>query len=410
MALFKYKAIDDVGKNYKGSIEANNKQDAINQLQKKKYYILNITQNEAILNKIGKDSILKKLDLFQPKVSIKQRIDFTRQFASLIITGVPYYRALQVITNGIKNKFFKSILTELQKNILEGKSLSISLKKFSDVFSPVYVALVQAGELSGSLGDLMNKQANFDTRQYKMQSKIRNALLYPAIMSCVALGIIIFLIKYILPKILPIFEQFETVLPLPTRVVVFLSDLLTNYGGTTFVVFLFIVISINLFLKSPKGKIKWDFFLLKIPVYNTFLKKILNYRFVQVLSTLLSSGVDLKTALEIGEKITGNAFYEKSIKSLNSEVTQKGFSLSQGIKKIGLLDDSLIQIIKIGEESGNLEPTLEQAAENLEFELQSGLDKYIALLEPIIILVMAVFVGFIILSVLLPMFQLNQLI
>ncbi len=409
MPLFKYKVIDAFGNNQKGNLEGINKHEVVQKLQEKDYFILDIQVTDKT-KEFFLTKFLQKINLFQSKISIKQSINFTRQFASLLKTGVPYHRSLQVILNSEKHKFFRGILTKIHSEILEGKSLADSLKGFPNVFTPMYVSLVEAGELGGNLGELMQKQAEFDYNQLKIENRIKNAMLYPLIMCCVALGIIIFMIKFILPKILPIFEHFDAILPLPTRIVIFLSDLFSNYGWFVFGGLLTSLFLIRFWLQTKSGKLQFDSLTLKIPGYNAFLKKILNYRFIQVLATLLSSGVDLRSALQICEKITGNSFYEQSIRSLGNEVTKKGFTLSQAIQRIGLLNETLIQTIQVGEESGSLPITLKQSAENLEVELETALNKYISLLEPTIILVMAVFVGFIILSVLLPMFQLNQLV
>ena len=408
MPLFKYKIIDSLGNNQKGSLEAINEEEAIQTLQNKSYFILKIQSNKKKNSSFLK--ILRKFDLFQPRVSKKKIIDFTRQFSSLLLTGIPYHRALKVIINSEKNKFFRGILSQIHYKVVEGGSLADCLKQFPNIFTPMYISLVQAGEVGGNLGDLMQKQAEFDYNQFKIDNRVRSALIYPMIMSFVALGIIIFMIKFILPKIIPIFDHFDTVLPFPTRIVIFLSDLISNYGWQVFVSFLIFLFGLNFWLKSQKGKSQFDYFLLKIPAYNQFLRKILNYRFIQVLSTLLSSGVNLKKSLEICKDITGNSYYENRIYQLNILVTQQGMSLSQGLQKNKLLNDALIQTVKVGEENTNLPATLKQAAKNMEIELESALSRYVSLLEPFIILLMAFFVGFIILSVLLPMFQLNQLV
>lgn len=408
MPLFKYKAVDNSGNNQKGNIEAASEQDATQILQAKNYFILKVQlaeQGGFFLTKA-----LKQLNLFQPKISQRQIIDFTRQFSSLLKTGVPYHRSLQIIINSEKNKLFHSILTQIHTEVLEGQPLATCLKKFPNSFTPMYMSLVEAGEVGGNLGDLMQKQAEFDYNQLKIENRIRNAMLYPIIMCFVALGIIIFMVKFILPKIIPIFDHFDTILPLPTRVVIFLSNALSNHGWTIFLVFISTLLLFRFWKQTEKGKLKLDIFSLKIPFYKDFLRKILNYRFIQVLATLLSSGVNLKEALEICERITGNSFYEQSIQSLEVEITKKGFSLSQALQKLQLLNEALVQTIKVGEESGTLPATLKQSAENLEIELETALNKYVSLLEPMIILIMALFVGFIILSVLLPMFQLNQLV
>ena len=408
MPLFKYKAIDSYGNNQKGSIEAANKQNATQILQEKNYFILEIglaKQGSFFLTQI-----FKKLDLFQPKISKKQIVDFTRQFSSLLKTGIPYHRSLQIIINSEKNKLFRDILNKIYTEVLEGVSLASCLKKFPNTFSTMYISLVEAGETGGNLGELMQKQSEFDHNQLKIENRIRNAMLYPIIMCFVALGIIIFMVKFILPKIIPIFDHFDAVLPLPTRVVIFLSDAINNYGWSIFIIFIVILFLIKFWLQTKNGKLQLDTFILKIPFYNDFLKKILNYRFIQVLATLLSSGVTLTDALEICEKVTGNSCYEQSIQSLEKEVTQRGFSLSQALQKLQFLNEALMQTIQVGEESGNLPTTLKQSAKNLEIELETALSKYVSLLEPSIILIMALFVGFIILSVLLPMFQLNQLV
>lgn len=404
MPIFNYKAIDQTGKEIKGKMDANSEKQAISQLQGDKLFPVFVKQVKS-KNKSSKNQFLKS-----NKIPPALITEFTRQFAVMSEAGVPYDKGLEILIQECNHQVFQSLLSKIRSQIVEGRSLSQALQNFPDVFSNMYVAMVRAGEASGNLAPSLFRMTRFREDQAAINAKIQAALIYPSIMGVLGIGIVIFMVSFVLPKIIPMFAHFGVQLPLPTRIVIALSNGFQSYGLFLFV---FIVSSILIFLKWKKtewGERVYDSFLIKIPTLKGVLQKLLVYRFTQSLGTLLESGVDMKHGLEIVQLVTGNKVYEKKIAEMSYDITHKGLSLSQGVKKTELFDATVVQMIRVGEQSSKLPEMLLKISSNLELEVKRILEKALAFLEPVIILVMAVFVGFIIMSILLPMFAMNQLV
>ncbi|KAK3596101.1 hypothetical protein CHS0354_027371 [Potamilus streckersoni] len=372
MPIYEYKALDARGVEQKGKMDAANVKQVIAQLKAK-----NLMPNDIVLSNSaaagggeGKDK--KSFTLFSKKITKAQISAFTRQFATMIDTGIPYNRALEIIIQEHENPKMQAMLSDIRARIVEGSTLATALQNHADIFSPMYISVVRAGEAGGNLAETMMRQAKFQEEQQALEAKVQTAMVYPMIMSVLGVGIVIFMVKFILPKIIPIFEHFNVQLPLPTRIVIGLSNLISNYGLILLLAIVGGAYLIKKYLKTESGRMFMDQRILKMPLFGPFTNKLLTYRLAQSLGTLLSSGVELRQALDIAKNVTGNKVYEKSIQELSEAVTKKGFSLSVGLKKAGILTDSTIQMIRVGEESGRLEPMLLKISENLEAEVKTG--------------------------------------
>jgi type II secretory pathway component PulF len=405
MAIYEYRAINKQGKSEKGKIDASTLKQATSKLRTKGLHPLSITISKTqstTKSKTAKRSL-------HTSVPSKVITGFTRQLSVLVSTGIPYDKALEILIEEAENAFFQTILSEVKAKITEGSSLANALQDYTELFSKMYVAMVRAGEAGGTLGKVLNQLVHSREENEELVSKIQGALIYPIIMSIMGIGIVIFMIMFIIPKIIPIFHQFNIDLPLPTRIVLGTSSfIIGNWVSLLISIVLFMVFAVR-FAKTRKGKKLKDRLLLKLPVIGTMIRKIVVFRFTETLGTLLSSGVNLKQSMEIVKFVVSNLVFEDKFDQIITDITKKGLDLSHALRKTGEFPLTIIQTIRVGEESSKLDEMLGRIAVIQEKEVKQSLEKSVALLEPVMILAMAFMVGFIVLAVMLPMFKLNQL-
>ncbi|MBL0690971.1 MAG: type II secretion system F family protein [SAR324 cluster bacterium] len=412
MPSFVYKALNAKGQSISGKVNARSQEQAIKQLQSKALYPLNISKIAEIAGQkkeTGK-GFKFKIDLFRKTVDLDILADFSRQFGMLIEAGIPYHQGLQILSHSTKNRLMNEVITEMNLKILEGSSLAKAMGGYPDIFPSYYRTAIMAGEKTGHLGDNMLQQAEFLESQTDLKRKVQSALIYPGIMSVLGLGIVIFMIEFILPKITPIFSFLKHSLPLPTRIMIGLSDFIADYSLLLIFGILASLLGINYYLKKPSGRYFFDKLLLRLPVVGPLMRKVCLLRFALSFSTLLQSGIAVKEALSISGNSTGNMLFEKSIKEVAELTVNKGYSFSQALQKSSVFDSKFVQVVKVGEESGALAKMIKKLSENLKIETQASIQKFVAFLEPIIILIMALMVGSIVLAILLPIFEMNQLI
>ncbi|OGG93227.1 MAG: hypothetical protein A2527_13315 [Candidatus Lambdaproteobacteria bacterium RIFOXYD2_FULL_50_16] len=403
MALFDYQAVDSSGKTKKGQLDAPNLKQA--QLKLQGMGLFPVELGEAK----NKGSALRRRTQGTGRISKASITSFTRQFSVLTGAGIPYDKALEVLIQENQDPAFGPILADIRQEITEGSSLAAALESRSQHFPQMYRAMVRAGEAGGTLAKVLEELTRFREDNEKLTQKIQNALIYPMIMSVLGMGIVIFMMTFILPKITPIFGQFRVELPLPTRVVIFMSSLLTDHFLITAGFLGVLFFSIRRWQKTEKGLLYRDQVLLKIPVVGHLARQMVFYRFVQTLGTLLESGVEMKQALTILRGVLVNRVYEGPMDQMIDDIANKGLDLSAAMRKTGLFPAGLLQMIRVGEESSRLESMLEKVADNLNREMGANVERMVALLEPAMILAMALMVGFIVLAVMLPLFELNQL-
>ena len=407
MAIYEYRAIDKKGKTSKGKIDAASSKQAASKLRVKGLHPLSISKPKGKSGSSSKSKPAK--GNFRTSVPQKIITGFTRQMSVLVVTGIPYDKALDVLIEECENAAFQEVLSDIKGQITEGSSLANALQSHQGLFSGMYIAMVRAGEAGGTLGKVLNQLANSREENEEMISKIQGALIYPIIMTFMGIGIVIFMITFIIPKIIPIFQQFDIQLPLPTRIVLGVSNFVINHWALLLVLILASAILFYRFIKTKKGRTILDTLLLKIPVIGALQRKIIVFRFSQTLGTLLTSGVTLRQSMEIVKYVVGNLVFENKFDQLLVDITKRGMDLSLALRQTEEFPLSVIQMIRVGEESSKLDEMLNRIAAIQEKEVRLSLEKSVSLLEPVMILGMAVGVGFIVLAVMLPMFKLNQL-
>lgn len=333
----------------------------------------------------------------------------TRQLATLLGAGIPLVPALSGLVEQTTNKSLQTTITQIKDSVNEGNSLTSSLAEHPRLFSKIYVNMVQAGEASGSLDVVLERLAEVGEQQQALRSRITAALIYPIFMAVVGIGVLFLLITFIVPSITKVFTDRNQALPLPTTLLISLSDFLQSYWIILVFLIIGLIIGIRFFIQQPKGQRLWDTLKLSIPILSDLNIKIAAATLGRTMSSLLQSGVPLITSLQIVKNILNNVMLA-DVMDLASEELEKGKSLSSVLRGNKYFTPMLVQMIAVGEQSGSLEKMLEKAAESYEKEVETKIMAMTSMIEPIMILVMGLAVSFIVISILLPIFEMNQLI
>jgi general secretion pathway protein F len=406
MPVYEYNALNKKGKQISGFIDAGNMSTAKSRLRESKIFPISMTEvdtPEARKNP-------KTFSFFlNPKISIADTAVMTRQLSTLISAGFPLITALNTILPQIKKPSLKRILSKVKDSIEEGKSFANALGRYPGIFSNIYVNMVRAGEASGTLGIVLERLADIFENQSKMNRKIKSALAYPVLMALIGTGVLFFLMTVIVPNITAIFDEMNHSLPFTTDVLINTSRILKQWWWMILGVIVILVVCFNMIKKRPAVQIAIDRFVLQIPGIGDLVKKIAVARFARTLGALLENGVTLLDALDIVQNIVGNKVIEAAIVEASKEV-ERGRELGRALDQNPYMPYLSIQMIKVGERSGNMESMLKKTARMYEEEVETTIMGITSLLEPVIILIMAVVVGFIVLSICLPIFEMNQLV
>lgn len=348
-----------------------------------------------------------ELSLFKQKVKVKDIAVFCKQMHTMLAAGMPLITALDVLSEQSDNKTLKASLKQMALQVQKGDILSTSMRAQGTVFPGLLVNMVEAGELTGNLDNVLERMSEHFTKENKINSKIKGAMMYPMVLSILVVVVVVFLLTFILPTFIGMFEGSGVPLPTPTRVLLGISNAIKGYWYLFIAAIIGIVLAIKAVLKTTEGKRAIDRLKFKIPVVNTSIAKIATSRFTRTLSTLMASGIPIIQALESAGNVTGNQVVIDGIAQVTEDI-KKGSTLSVLLKKVGVFPPMMISMVGIGEESGALEEMLEKTADYYDEELESAIQRMISLIEPVMIIVMAVIVGFIVISMLMPMFDMFQ--
>ena len=407
MPVFEYTALDSNGKTTSGIIDAEGALAARQKLRTAGIFPVSIKETlEATPKKASRTFALTRgLGRIKPvEVSM-----MTRQLATLIGAGFPLVSALDALVPQTKSHRFKKILAQIKNLIVEGNSFAQALSKYPGAFSPLYVNMVRAGETSGTLEIVLERLADITEKQQALMNRIQTALAYPVFMMVIGTVVLLVLMIYIVPSITSIFADMDQVLPTPTRILIFLSDFFKSYWWSIIIVLVAIGVFFNRAKKTTKGRYWIDKTLLLLPGMGILSKKLAVARFARTLGSLLENGVSMLVAMDIVKNIAGNILIADSVETAAIEVG-KGQGLGAALSGSGIFPQLSIQMIQVGEQSGQLENMLTKIADVYEREVETSILRLTSYLEPVMILVMGSIVGFIVLSICLPIFEMNQLI
>jgi type IV pilus assembly protein PilC len=421
MAIFSYEAMDNQGKEVRGEIEANSEREATEKIRAANLYPTRI-DSKAGAQSGGRSTArsgatgarasgVKKTGGFSLSFSVKPKhlAAFTRQFSTLLDAGLPVVRSLDILQNQQRTGLLKNTILEVQEDVKGGSSLSEALQRHGRVFDKLYVNMVRAGEASGALETVLTRLAEYMEKALKLRQKIIGALIYPAAVITIA-GLIL---AGIMIWIIPVFEKMFVELaggkdlPALTRLLLGIANTMRDFWYLIVLTPILIVVGIRLFGKTPKGRYYIDLFKLKMPVFGVVISKSSISRFCRTLGTLVQSGVPILDALAIIRHATGNAVVANAVENVHNAI-REGDTIADPLRNSGVFDDIVVNMIQVGEETGELDKMLIKIADNYDSEVDTVIGALMSLLEPVLIVFMGVTVGFIVISLFLPLIDIMQ--
>ncbi len=398
MPVYKYKAIDESGKAVQGVIDADSPKGATEKLKRQGVFLSSLRE--------AKEGRSRSFNPFKG-IKISELAVTTRQFSTLISAGLPLEASLSALSEQTEDAKLGQVLAQVKERVSEGSSLANALNEHNDIFSDLYINIVRAGEASGTLDIVLLRLADFLETQAALTSRVRGALIYPMFMFFIGGGVLFFTMTYVIPRIAKIFEESQSSLPLMTLILIKISDFLNNYILLILLFAIIIFFAAIRFNRTEKGKMFFDRLMLKVPVFGKLTSMVVISRFTRTLGTLLSSGIPLLDALEIGEAVMGNKVYGKTLEEVRVNV-REGASLAQPLKESGVFPPLVTRMIAVGEQTGEMEAMLSKVADIYDQQVETMVSTLTSLLEPVMIVIIGAVMAFIVFAVLLPIFNLTS--
>ena len=395
MANFKYKAINSEGQRIEGSQSADSESQVREMLLSNQYYPLSI-EKENSKNKISFS--------FNRKVKLKDIAIFCRQFYVMLDSGLSIGKALNILIEQGEKPKVREALIGVNGDLKRGETLANSMRKRKDVFPNLLTSMIDAGERSGNLDIILKRMAEYYEKETKIRGKIKSAMIYPIVLGVVAIIAITFILTFVMPTFVQMFEENNVDLPTSTKMVLGTSKMLGKYGIIIFLILVTAIILLGKYLKSEEGQYKLSSINLKIPVIKKLTQKIIVSRFTRTMGIVSSSGMSLVTSIEIVASVVGNKIAEKELLKVKEKVL-KGEGLGDSIMNIKIFPPMLASMVKIGEEAGSLDSILDKTADFYDDELEREIKTATALIEPSMIVLMGIIIGFLLISILTPMFK-----
>ncbi|MBT8342815.1 MAG: type II secretion system inner membrane protein GspF [Desulfatitalea sp.] len=408
MPVYDFTALDAKGKTVSGIIDADGAAAARQKIRSAGQYPVKLREVKSETAQKSKEKKLGLPQLFT-RISAAEVSVMTRQLATLLSAGFPLVSALESLLPQISNAGFKKIIASIRGVVVEGSTFANALDQYPNVFSQVYINMVSAGESSGTLEIVLERLADFSEKEEALKSRLITALIYPAIILLVSILIVSFLLIYVTPKITSMFDSLKQDLPFATQLLIGISNLFQSYWWLLMLVIIALTFGARALYRNEKGRMWTDTRLLTLPLFGPLVRKLAAARFARTLGSLLDNGVSMLPALAIVEKVVGNVFISKVVAEAAVEVG-KGQGLGKALGAGKALPPMAIQMIQVGEQSGNLEEMLNRVADIFEREVETTAMRVTTLAEPIMLVMMAVIVMFIVLAILLPIFEMNQMI
>ncbi len=400
MAKYKYKARDKDGLAISGELEVENQETLASKLSDMGYILISAEEEGEEFEQ----------DIFYRfrKVKARSLMEFSVQLSTLIDAGIPLISALEVMEDQQEEPLFKSILTNVRRDVLAGLSFSEALERHPKAFSKFYYSMIRAGEATGKLDMILINLAKFLEAEEENKSKVKAALVYPATMFAVSVAVVIFLMTKVLPKFEGIFEGAGIELPLPTKIVLSTSKFLQGYWMHLIGGLIIAIVMLKIYIKDGKGRYYFDLFKFKVPIFGNLMKKVAISRFARTLGILIGSSVPILNSLEIVRETVGNQAISVVIENIRNNVREGG-SISEQIELSGIFPIMVSKMVSVGEGSGSLEQMLLKISDFYDSEVENEIKALTSILEPVMIVVMGLIIGVIVMSVMLPMFDMMKL-
>ena len=399
---FKYKAVSVSGIEQLGKIEAGSKERAIELLQKHKLVVISIKEIKELVS-------LKSFSAIFHRVSHKKIVIFSKELSILLMAGVPLVESLKIQYDQEESPYFKEQIFKISNMVEDGVPFSVALSKFPNIFSDFFVNIVRSGEASGKMQESLLHLSDYIEKQYLLTSKVKSALMYPAVIMGGFLLVGFGMMVFVVPQLVSIFEGSDQELPLPTKILIFVSDFMQHNVILIVLGGCFLGYIVKKYLQTAKGKSRVDSLILKIPQFSSIFKKFYVARFAENLSMLISSGIPIINALQISGDVVGNTVYQKIIYNSVDEV-KIGGSIAYSFERSDQLPPLVPKMIRVGERTGKLDIVLKDIAEFYTKEVDIAVDGLTAIIEPIMIFVLGGAVAALIASILLPIYQMTTMI
>jgi type II secretory pathway component PulF len=385
----------------RGVIEAQTQQEAINRLNQEGNFPISVEPQDTYLEKSG---ALKMRSISRKEIAL-----FTRQLSTLVASGVNVLASLNIIFTQESNRNLKFVISDIVAKVKDGRTLSESFAAYPKLFPALYSSMIKAGEMSGNLSEILRRLADFLEKEEEFKNSIRASLIYPLFIFAVGLLTVIVLLVFVIPRLVNMFEDMGQLLPVPTKILISISSFLNHYWWLILICLSLFWLTLQRYYKSMQGKFTLDNFKLKLAILGNLTLKSEISRLSRTLALLLSSGIAIVPSLEVSSSVLENSVLKSEIAGFKNDISA-GINLSTAFKKSKFFPEFVTSLITIGEQTGALDKSLLRIADDYEKEVDRTLKALTRMLEPIIILVMGLLVGFIVLSMLLPIFQINLIV
>lgn len=400
--VYQYKGIDSrTGKEVKGKLTVTTKAEAIEELKEKGLYISEIKE-------IKETFLTKDLNITIGKpVKSQDFVMFCRQLATLLKAGTPIADSIRILSDQVSSKALQKALNEVHRDIISGTAFSDACKKFPKIFDKVFINMILAGETSGDLERVMDQLAIFYEKEHKIHGKVKSAMMYPIVVSIVAVIVVVILLTKVLPSLLDNLLSVGGEIPLPTKMVMALSDFMINYWYILVLALILLCIAFIAIKRNPKGQYMIDLVKLKIPVFGALAQKQIIARISRTMASLFASSVPVLQILRMSGEVSGNKVYEKVLDE-SRESLRRGASLSLPLAQSWVFPSLVSHMVAIGEETGQLDTMLEKIADFYEEEVEQLASRLSTVIEPLMIAILGIIVGTIVLAAMMPMFSIYQ--
>jgi general secretion pathway protein F len=406
VAVYEYRGLDQAGRSIKGIIDADSPRLARVKLRRS-----GIFPTEILTDRFTKKPVSEALSIgaLFGRIKIQDISIMTRQMATLVGAGLPIVEALTALIDQTENVRLKKVITQVRESVNEGSSLADAMSRFPKVFSDLYANMIRAGESSGALDIVLKRLADFMENQVMLRNKVLSTLSYPIILVLVGIGILSFLLISVVPKVIRIFDELEQALPLPTVILIAVTDFLRDYWWVFAVVIVGGMLALRQYAATEKGHQMYDRMVLKLPLTGRLLRIIVTTRFARTLAILLNSGIPLLESMDIAKAVVNNTIISGAIESAKDGI-REGESIAEPLRRSKVFPSMVNHMIAVGEKTGELEQMLFKISEAYENEVEMTISRMTSLLGPIVILLLGGIVLFIVLAILLPMFEMNQIV
>lgn len=401
MPFYTYKAREQSGKIATGLVEAPNSSGATKLLHDKQLFIISVAQSKANTSSGG------RAESFFQRVPFNEIVNFTRQLATMIVAGLSLPEALSILKSQSTNATFQTVLTDIEHQIVSGGNLGDSLSKYPQYFSPIYIALVRAGESSGQLDKVFNRLADTMEGQRDFKSKVTGAMIYPVIIVIGMAIVVMVMMTLVVPKLTELYKDFGVALPVSTQILMSTSEFFVKFWWLMILSGIAIAVGYKKWRKTPTGEFIVDTIMLKIPLFGELQKKIILVEFTRTLAMLITSGIRILDALQILKNALGNVLYRNAITEISKKV-ERGAPLGETFAGYPVFPPIVSQMLRVGEETGKLDDTLMKLSKYFESESENLVKGLTTAIEPLIMVVLGVGVGFIVISVITPIYNLTS--